>query len=302
MEALSNVEDPAVHFSLTEVFDDQLNELKRDNAGKWRSELEIEWCNSKLYLYALTFLVPLTTHSSQHINRQQVLHRALEAASILIAEMTKLGSRNSSDLNPGGLLSFVPKPYFASLFNATTFIFRFMAVCISTNVQKSLALQLTVDAHKIFQSFPEQRELTRAAIHIEMFIDVLRHGASLKMDELVVTNKLGASVMFDAIFQACRQRNIDFRTGEALAVQDWKSVNEAYAQRLPEPPVKRAETDDGGSFGLAFQPNHQDEPFTSTWDVWETYMDAFQVGVEELGASGFAPVSDLDGSGDVPFT
>ncbi|KAE8443612.1 hypothetical protein EG329_001545 [Mollisiaceae sp. DMI_Dod_QoI] len=283
------------------MFDDQLNELKRANSDVWISKIEIEWCNAKLYLYALTFTIPANTDPSHNIqiqiHRQAILHKALEAASNLITELKKLGQLCTSDLYPGGLLSFVPKPYFTALFNATTFLFRFMATCISrTPYQETHAMGLIVEAHKIFQSFPEQRELTRAAIHIEMLMAILRDGPSVNLNELAVNNKLGASIMFDAVFQACRQRNTDPRTGKALPVQEWKTVNETFAQRLPETPAQKMMDHDGNVSGVAgdgidgFDSISQSVMGTSggqnppLWEAWDNYIDLFQVGVEQWGS------------------
>lgn len=299
MDTLGSIEDHALHFSLTQMFDDQLDELKRENSDLWRSELEVEWYNAKLYLYALTFIIPATPDPSYNIqiqiHRQAILHKVLEAASNLITELTKLGQLGMSDLYPGGLLNFVPKPYFTALFNATTFLLRFMATYITrTPAQESLAVGSIVEAHKIFQSFPLQRELTRAAIHIEMFIDILRDGASASMKDLVVKNKLGASIMFDAVFHACRQRNIDPRSGKALAVQEWKTVSETFAQRLPKAPAQKMGDDDGkingvpgyDSSGLESvqQSSASGEQIPQWWEEWDNYIDLFQVGVEQWGA------------------
>jgi hypothetical protein len=299
MDTLGSVEDHALHFSITQMFDDQLDELKKAHPKAWRSELEIEWCNAKLYLYALTFTIPVNASPSHNIqiriHCQAVLQKALGAASNIITEMKKLGQLSVSDLYPGGLLHFVPKPYFTSLFNATTFLFRFLATYATrTPVQESLAMGLTIEAHKIFQSFPEQRELTRAAIHIESFIDILKHGAIGSMNELVVNNRLGASIMFDALFKACRQRNIDPGTGKVLAVQEWKTVNEIFAQRLPEAPAQKMRDDNGEisvitgytPSGLeSFQQSSTSgEQGLQQWAEWDEYMDLFQVGIQQWDA------------------
>lgn len=299
MDTLGGIEDHSRHYLLTRMFGGQLDDLKDTNSNLWRSELEIEWCNAILYLYALTFTIPANannpSYNIQIQHRQAILGKALPAASNLIREVTKLGQLCTSDLYPGGLLNFVPKPYFTALFNATTFLFRFMATYDTrTPVQDSLVMGLIVEAHKIFQSFPEHRELTRAAIHIEMFIDVLRDGASVNMNELVVNNKLGASIMFDAVFQACRYRNIDPRTGKVRAVQEWKTVNETFAERLPEAPAQKMGDDNGKIIGVTGyessglesvqQSSVSGEQNPQWWGEWDNYIDLFQVGVEQWGA------------------
>lgn len=300
MDTLGCIEDHALHFSLTQMFDHQLNELKTLNSTTWISKLEIEWCNAKLYLYALTFTIPTNanpSHSVQiQIHRQSILHRALEAASNLVMELKRLGQLSTSDLYPGGQLNFVPKPYFTALFNATTFLFRFMATYRSrTPSQESQAMRLIVEAHKTFQSFPEQRELTRAAIHIEILIQILRDGASVNLSELVVSNKLGASVMFDAVFQACRHRNIDPRTGKVLTVKEWKTVNETFAERLPEATGGKMMDHNGsasdiiefGTDGIDLMPHSlvgtSGVQNPQWWETWDNYIDMFQVGDEQFG-------------------
>ena len=304
MESLGSVGGYFLHIPLTQMFDRQLDELREANAALWRSELEIEWCNAKLCLYALTFTISASADSSNtsqtqiQIHRQAVLHKAFKAASCLTTELTKLSQQCMSDLYPSGLLTFVPKSYFTALFNAAAFLFRFIATRISgmrTSTQENFAMDSIIEAHKIFQSFPEQRELTRAAIHIEMFIDVLKNGSGISMDELVVNNKLGASVMFDAVFRACRQRNIDPKTGKPLAVREWKTVSEAFAQRLPDVPAPSMRDNDETINGVVNHESNNPEVVELSsilegqnpqwWGNWENYMDLFQVGVGQWGTT-----------------
>lgn len=293
MNTLGNVEDHNLHFSVMQKFSEQLDELKRVRLDSWRSELEVEWCNAKLYIFALTFTTPANADPSQNtqmrIHRQTILQKAFEVASSLTTEFVKLGQLSTSDLHPGGLLKFIPELYLTSLFNATTFLFRFMATFIPlTLMQGSQAMGLIIEAHKIFQSYPGHREFTRAAIHIETFIDILKQGAPVGMSELVVKNKLGASVMFDAIFYACRQRNIDPRTDKPLAVQEWRTANETFAQRLPKTPAQgmgnsvRGSNSGNNSLESDQQAMALAEQTSQWWEEWDNYIDLFQVGKEQL--------------------
>lgn len=297
-ESLGDVEDHALHFTLTQMFDDQLDAVKGANAYLWRPELEIEWCNAKLCLYALTFTTSTDADRSigSHIpsHHQTILHKAREAASSLVTKLTKFSQQCTSGLYPSGLLTFAPKSYFAALFNAAAFLFRFMATCnMRTRMfaQENSAMDSIIEAHKILQSFPERRELTRAAIHTEMFIDMLRNSAGINMNELFVSNKLGASVMFDAVFRACRQRNTDPRDGKLLPIREWKTVNEIFAQRLPDAPAQSTADDHGGITGVPSDKDNGLEDFEQSaavdgqapqwWKEWDDYMDLFQVGVEQ---------------------
>ncbi|KAM0445962.1 hypothetical protein ACHAO4_009549 [Trichoderma viride] len=293
IDTLSNIDDHALHFSTTEIFNDQLNKLKQANHDTWRPELEIEWCNAKLHIFALTFTLPAKTDPNQdtrwRIHRQTILLRAFDAASSLVTHFTKFGQDRVSDLHPNGLFRTVPEPHFTSLFNATTFLFRFMATFMAiTPTQRNKAMGLIIESHKIFHLFPERRELTRAAIHIEALIDTLKQGVPVGMSELTVKNKLGASVMFDAIFHACRQRNIDSNTGKPLAMQQWKTVTETFTERLPETLVRKtgSEVQQHGSGDDEAEQNEQYMALTDLntqwWEEWDNYINLNQIGDEHL--------------------
>ena len=288
MDTAGNPEDLSLHPPVIQMFSKQLDELKQANLDSWTPELEVEWCNAKLYVYALTFTTPVNADPSQRtqtwIHRQAILQETFNVASSLIAQFSKLGQLGASDLHPGRLLKSIPELYYTSLFNATTFLFRFMATFISpTPTQASQAVGLIIEAHKAFQSYPENREFTRAAIHIEALIDILKQGAAVGMSELVVKHKLGASVMFDAIFHACRQRNIDPRTARPLAVQEWRTVNETFSQRLPKASAQKT-GNDADELNLEINGLESDQQFIALpeqnsqwWEEWDNYIDLSQL-------------------------
>lgn len=293
IDTLSNMNDHALHFSTTEIFNEQLHKLKQANQDTWRSELEIEWCNTKLNIFALTFTTPANTDPHQNtrcrIHRQTILLKAFGTASSLITHFIKLGQDGVPDLHPNDLLRTIPELYFTPLFNSTTFLFRFMATYMAiTTTQGNEAMGLIIESHKIFNSFPERREFTRAAIHIEALIDVLKQGVPVGMSELAARNKLGASVMFDAIFHACRQRNIDSITGKPLAMQQWKTVTQTFAQRLPESLTRRPrkEAQQYDSRNGDPEQNQQVTALTELnmqwWEEWDDYVNLNQVVDEEL--------------------
>lgn len=312
---LGEVEDPTLHFAITRTYDTQLDELKRINAEVWTPQLEMELCNAKLYLFALTFAMPTQTDAGndpqRQILRQMVLQKGLRVALEYITVAASLNQLpETSSIYPGGNLTFAPKQYFTGLFNATTFLFRFLATHTSgTTGQEGLAMNAIIEAHKIFQSFPGSRDRTRAAIHIEALVGILRdksRGSMPAMDELVVTNRLGASVMFDAVFRASAQRNRNPTTGDSPPVQEWKSLNDTYAERLP--PMRDTSLGESGNssstpVGVEELENdplpQQAVQDPSWWGDWETYMDFFEVGDEgwpafEQTGSGFG---DFGGHG-----
>lgn len=274
------------------MFVQQLDELKQASLDSWSSELEVEWCNAKLYIYALTFITPIRANSSQStqewIHRQRILQKTFEVATNLITQFMKLGQLDASNVQPGGILKSTPELYFTSLFNATAFLFRFMATFMTpTPTQASRAVSLIIEAHKIFYSRPEHREFTRAAIHIEAFIDILKQGAPSGMSELAVRNKLGASVMFDAVFHACRHRNVDPGTLRPLAMGEWRTVNETFAQRLPKTPAQKRENETGATVveGNRLEASQQfialSELNSQWWEEWDEYIDLSQIRGDE---------------------
>lgn len=290
IDTLSRMDDHSLHLSSTEIFNEQLNKLKQANHDSWRPELEIEWCNSKLHVFALTFTLPANTDPDQNahwrICQQTILLKAFDAASSLVTRFTKLGQDGVSNPQP----SVLPEPYFTFLFNATAFLFRFMATFMAiTSCQRNKAMGLIIESHKIFHSFPERRELTRAAIHIEALIDTLKQGVLVGMNDLTVKNKLGASVMFDAIFHACRQRNIDPRTGKPLALQQWKTVTETFAERLPAAPLRKLRNNESQQIGSGNSDAEQNEQITALsemnsqwWEEWDNYINLNHIGDEVI--------------------
>ena len=310
-----------MHFAVTQTYEDQLDELRRTNAEIWTPQLEMEMCSAKLYLYGLTFTIPILTNvlgnPQRQIHRQMVLQKGLKAASGYITEATNMNQLPAaSGFYPGGDLTFAPKQYFTSLFNATTFLFRFLATYTTgTAAQESLAMGSIIEAHKIFQSFPGNRDMTRAAIHTETLVSILRdrsRGSPLGLNELVMTNRLGASVMYDAAFRSSAQSNRDPTTGESPPVQEWKSLNDTYAERLPKAvressvgaSVNTGSSDPDGMDSLDTNSLQQPQPSVqepSWWGDWETYMDCFEVGVEgwqdiEQSMSGFGDLVGTESS------
>lgn len=293
MDTLGNPEKSSLFLPLVQSYSSQLDELKRATPDSWSSELEIEWCNSKLYIYALAFTIPASTDQELStqiwVHRQTILHEAFEVASTLIAQFSKLSQLGASSSHDNDLLRATPDLYFTSLFNATTFLFRFMATSVNkTPTQSSQAINMVIEAHKIFQSRPQHRELTRAAIHIESLIEILKQGAPAGMNELVVKDKLGASVMFDAIFHACRHRNIDPETFRPLPAKEWKTVNDTFAERLPKVPspnlgidIGASKLDDSGP-----EPDQQSTELPENdplwWEDWDKYLNLAQVPHESL--------------------
>ncbi|KAI1608466.1 hypothetical protein EDD36DRAFT_469351 [Exophiala viscosa] len=287
------------HFSLTKMFDAQLDEVREKHAMDWTPQVGIEWCNAKLNLYALTWAASRSNVSNEDsergMHRQILLHKGLKVATDLVAEASKLGQQHySQHFFPGGLLTFIPKHLFAALFNAAAYLFRFLATRKSSStVEENLAMSSIIEAHKIFQSFPGHRDTTRAAIHIEMLVEVLRdRSLASTMDELIIPNRLGASLWMDAVFRSSQHQNRDSTTGAPLPVQAWRNFNDMYPERLPAVSPQSSGDINGVSTGSTNPDEMQydlslqslgmaAEGLPSWWEDWNNYMEYFEVGVDE---------------------
>ncbi|RKL22959.1 hypothetical protein BFJ68_g1165 [Fusarium oxysporum] len=109
--------------------------------------------------------------------------------------------------------AFWPKTQISYLFFAATFIFRVLLSHSSLTPQDiTVAMSRLADAHAVFRMEPLHPDRTRAAEIIQRLIEVARdyvmkdEGANeakpLLPRGLLVTGRLGASVMFDAVLRS----------------------------------------------------------------------------------------------------
>ncbi|KAJ5291271.1 hypothetical protein N7478_000522 [Penicillium angulare] len=295
METLADIEDPNVHFKIAHLFLSQLDQIHYEGSDVKYSQnlpkLDLLRAIAKLYVVSMSFnslTRDLTEDPRFQANHLKNLQESYRAATHLI-HVFKISNVNEIE-DRAGDMEYQPDLYFTPLFHATTVLFRYLATFPRSSGENYIyAIESMKDAHLIFQSFPKRREFARAAIHIEALMDILKKGISVgSMDRLVVRNKLGASVMFDAIFHACSQRNLDPRTGEPRAVREWKTVNETFAERLPNIPKVRAKDPSLLSSSVDFETTSGQQaiaPYTQNpewWEEWDKYIDLFQVGDEQM--------------------
>jgi hypothetical protein len=223
-------ENIAGYFTSAAMFDCMLDQTKQKYLPYWNSNLEVIFHRSKLYLYALSFVLVSRVSSTTspdidtNISAQHylILQKGLSSALQLIASMTdiSLSSSPTTTNYAARLLTFHPKSYFTDLYFAVMFIFRVLvganqAVVLSQN-RKSIVSALQA-AHKIFQSFPQHRDHARAALNVEFLVIIIRERSqnylanntlsSSRTHSLVVDNRLGASLMFDGNFHIWEERN-----------------------------------------------------------------------------------------------
>lgn len=279
-------ETPSIYSSKVMIFDRMLDHIKQTYLQHWSSDLEVALDSARLYLYAFTFLSSAPTGSAAALRASAqhylILQKAQAAASELISNLTDLSlSSTPNSVCPAGLLTFYPKYYFTNLFFAAIFLFRILisgqAVLSHNRTDMVSSLQA---AHKIFQSFPQHLDHTRAAINIEILVQILRDGHSVgrnRLDTLVINNRFGASIMFDSIFRAGEERNRQQDSRTPSAVASWKTLSDQFPERLPHVP-RRPTAPSSTAFQVpAESAMMYDNP--EWWTSWDAYMQDFGIGL-----------------------
>ncbi|EXA46372.1 hypothetical protein FOVG_07090 [Fusarium oxysporum f. sp. pisi HDV247] len=219
MAKLDMIIDSSLHFSQTQSSINDLELLRSSDQHSWSPETELTLQGAKLYLYAMTLLLPPPKEpivALQAISdRDAVLISGLMSASTMISDMLHQ-LRDKPNQGSGKITcsaAFWPKTQISYLFFAATFIFRVLLSHSSLTPQDiTLAMSRLADAHAVFRMEPLHPDRTRAAEIIQRLIEVAR--AYMVKDEgksdaknllprgLLVTGRLGASVMFDAVLRS----------------------------------------------------------------------------------------------------
>jgi hypothetical protein len=207
--ALEDIEDPATQFSLIQTFAGTLDTVKQNYSPYWSLELEIHLRHAKLNLYAMVFLLPLNSTPQSNaqcsVNRQIVVSLGSETALGLIDCFKNLGQISTEEIHNGiyGLASY-PRYIFKGVYYATIFLFRtVISNPAASQTQRESAIQGVTEALRNFRLIPMHGDVTRAAGVVETMLnnahsmDVSLVPAS--MTELEVTNRLGASLLWDTL-------------------------------------------------------------------------------------------------------
>lgn len=286
------VEDSSSRFSLIQMFDVQLDSVHQRYHSQWTPALDIELSASKLFLYAQLFACTDASDSDQQqmTSRHVILLRMQETATRLIARMAQLSNTPVNEgYYPAGALSFYPKYFFVYLAMAAFCLFR----CLASNQQitqhdTAIVVSGLTEAHKVFQSFPETRDAVKAAINIQILVELIRSGEGLHnvpLNKLVVTNRLGASVIFDALYRVSYHRHRNPLTGASPSPSTWVMMGDDPRHRVPMTPEQRAATSSGTGSSHHGTDDGQDQTQTlvGPWTGWDNYMNDFEVGIDQWG-------------------
>lgn len=282
---LDAITDNDSHYSMTEVYELQIDSLRTEFQEHWSWNLEAQCQSSKMYLLGMTLTLDLPRDSDllsqAFLQRQLVLERSMRAASSYISTMTDLSNQEIlGQQYASGILTFYPKHYYTSLMGAVCYLFRFLVGYQgTTQSQQILAITRITEAHRILQSFPEHRDAVRACISIEMMVDYIKGGATENVNDLVIKTRLGASVTIDAMFRAAHQRNRNPADGSIPPVAEWSTLtsDSAHVGRLPPPPGNRLTSPKSqvSSNILEPTPTHPMSMNMPALGIWDAYSYDF---------------------------
>ena len=287
---LEDINDPSAYNSLTQLFVRHLDDIKRRYSASWTPELEIALHAAKLNLHAMGLLLPLREDSNINGQRailmQTSLLRGLESASALIDQVEKLClSPVSEGSYPGGSFTFHPKHYFTSLFFAATFLFRIVTnKYFVTEEHRAFAIKGVTKAHGIFRCFPNERDPTRAARLIERFVKVAQATEaspnSFPLSELVITNRLGASVMWDTFFRIMQYMRSKDANKEIVSTLKWDLPNPAGEDDLPLAPEMKEDIQAPCPPSIGTFPITQ-MPEAAYWTSWDSFANDYGLGFDQ---------------------
>ncbi|KAI1033001.1 hypothetical protein LB504_006182, partial [Fusarium proliferatum] len=219
MAKLDMITDSALHSSQTQSSIRDLEILRSSDQHSWNLKTKLILQGAKLYLFAMTLLLPHPKEPVEALqaisNRDTALISGLMCASTMISDMLHQLRDKSSQGSEEIICSiaFWPKPLISHLFFAATFIFRVLLSHSSLTPQDmTLAMSRLTDAHAVFRMKPLHPDRTRAADIIQRLIEVAHAYVTKDTDKndtkdllprgLLVTGRLGASVMFDAVLRS----------------------------------------------------------------------------------------------------
>lgn len=282
---LDAIEDSTSQFSMTQTFEAQLDAIFAQYRDSWSESLEAQLLAAKIFLLGipLTQDLPIEEEklSQSLIYRQIILEKGMKASSELIAVMVNLSNQNiPGHRYASGILTFYPKHYFVALIVAAAFLFRFiLSYRGATEAQQNQVIGCIAEAHKILQSFPDHRDAVRACINIESFVNAIRTNTGQDSTELFVKNRLGASVLYDALFRAAQQRNRHPVDGSSPPVLQWSLLDADHGHRLPLAPEQRVVSPNSRLWPDSQGPSEDllSQNVPSWVGVWDNYFNEFGV-------------------------
>ncbi|CAI6333338.1 unnamed protein product [Periconia digitata] len=207
---VTETSEEIVSHSLIRLFNAELDSIKTRFPTPWTARSEMATLIAKIHIYTMTII-----RIHKDLTTREILMRSTYTTALRIIYLCDQGEiafhpAEYKHLAPEILERAVPKDYFRTLFLATIFLLRFFALNVHAAPEdQEVARNHVAMAQRCLKagSLNENDEKERAAFLLE----VLSRQQPIDVDntKLRIDNRLGASLVYDAITTGHKLRNLD---------------------------------------------------------------------------------------------
>lgn len=221
--------------SLVKLIDTELDTLKSKFPAPWSPRIEMAVLVAKLHLYTMTII-----RMQLDLTSREILMKSGYSVALRIVYLSDQGlfhrSDDYPDLSPEALQSSCPKNYFRALVLATVFLLRFFALNRNASPdEQEIAKNHIAIAQRFFKAgaVDPSDEKARAALLLE----VLSRQEPMDIDntKLKVDDRMGASLLFDAITRGHELRHIKAEVEEKTVPQETEVQSQPLPTEMPPP-------------------------------------------------------------------
>jgi hypothetical protein len=210
------VENPqeTMSISLVKIIDSELDSLKARYPVSWTPRVEMAYLTAKLLLYT-TVIIRL---QSDRASREIIMRNALSVA-VRIAYLTDQGfafdSPDYPNISPEALSATLPKNYFRVLVLSTAFLIRFFVLNVqATPEEQELARNHVAIAQRYLNSLSKDPMDERMRGATLFGILSRQKPIDLETSKLRVDDRMGASLVYDAVTLGQELRHVPFEVEE----------------------------------------------------------------------------------------
>lgn len=227
----------AVSQSLVKLIDTELDSLKTRFPTPWSSRIEMAVLVAKLHLYTMTII------RMPNVTAREVIMKNGYSVALRIVYLSDKGLCHYSDdkypeMTAASLQQTCPKHHFRALMLAAVFLLRYFAlnINVSSDEQETARNHVAI-AQRFFTAgaIDAKDERARAALVIE----VVSRQQPMDIDstKLKIDDRMGASIVFDAITRGHELRNIKADVEERTSPKDTQDYQQQSAADMLPPPV-----------------------------------------------------------------
>ncbi|KAI0387995.1 hypothetical protein F5Y04DRAFT_286904, partial [Hypomontagnella monticulosa] len=287
--SLEAIEDSTSNSHIIQTFDNSLDIIEQAYAAHWTPELDIQLQYAKVNLYAMAVLGSSQTDMRIDIpgliNKQALLVRGLGSASRVIYQteaLTLLPVQNA--ISNTGKLTFYPRQYITNSFFAAIYLFRMLVDCRPlSQAQVTLALSSIAQARNVFILMPHHRTAAMGADFLGRILDKAQatdaSSGALSLPQLLITNRLGASLMYDIIFRLSHFARRDPSHGMGIQNQGGAADNSQAQESLTSDAIARLLDIQEVSPDMSLIQQHSGESFWASWDA--SFFGEMEIGLSE---------------------